>query len=187
MAAEPSEESIVATVSNDLSYSSDYEASLEEANDIIAGVSSALEILPVENNFLGLTMDIDYIIVNSENVVTRGTSVSGSYKSSKYDAGCAGYKYRITFDWTATINSDGDYVFDKITNPLITTYENWFVLGMAWSYYNYDITRNIYYKSDGGKSLTFETTYDFTLYDDYAIDWGFEKKNTKTIVLDSIR
>ncbi len=159
----------------------------ENEEYVVSYDDTACEI--ISNGYSGdvTTMDIDYIILNSTNVISRGTSVSGSYTSSKYDAGLAGYKYRISFDWTAKVNSEGDYIFDKISNPKITTYENWFLLGFTWSYYNYSITRNVYYKSNGGKSLTFETNYSFVVYDDYGFDYNFSQENVKVVTLDSIR
>lgn len=156
-------------------------------SDIIVEVSAVTEIETPANASINESIDIEYIIFNSDSVVARGTSLSGKYESGKYDAGCAGYKYKISFSWTAKVNSEGEYVFDTITNPVITTYENWVVLAFVWGYANYNITNNVYYKSNGGKSLTFETTYHFVTIDNEAKRDEYDKVNKKIIALDSIR
>lgn len=143
----------------------------------------------IYDNVLSLTIDIDDLIARSTNVTRSGSSYSGSYESDKYDAGLPGYKYQISFDWKADVNSAGNYVFkdNSIQNPLITTHTNHFILAMTWSYYNYSFTKNTYGVATNGRSVTFETDYKFTVYEkDTAFDHTFTQENTKTIYIDDL-
>ena len=159
-----------------------------ETDYILSGISTSMQAFSDNDIDFGTPADIEYIIANSSDIVTYANSTSGSFKSDKYDAGLPGYKYRISFDWTAKVNSSGQYIFDKITNPKVTTYENWFLLGFTWDYYNYTITKNVYYLSDSGRSITFNVNYDFTVMSSTSgIATSISENNVNVFKLDSIR
>ncbi len=147
------------------------------------------EIVAPENtseNDLANQMDADYIIINSQNIVTRGTSVSGSYSSGKYDAGLLGYKYSISFDWTASIDDNGDYIFETVENTHLEVYVNYFVLSLSWSNYHYTVTKNTYHFSNDRKSVIFNIDFLFTVCDRNGTTMNIAGENEKTIILDTI-
>ena len=163
----------------------------EFANEyVIDGIAPVTQIDgSIYDDVLRLTIDIDDLIAHSTNVTRSGSSYSGSYESDKYDAGLPGYKYQISFDWKADVNSAGNYIFkdNSIQNPIITTHTNNFILATAWSYYNYSFTKNTYGVATNGRSVTFETDYKFTVYEkDTAFDHTFTQENTKTIYIDDL-
>lgn len=163
----------------------------EYANEyVIDGITPVTQIDgSIYDNVSSLTIDIDDLISHSTNVTSSGSSYSGSYVSDKYDAGLPGYKYQISFDWKADVNSSGNYVFkdNSIQNPMIKTYANHFILTMTWGYYNYSLTKNTYGVATNGRSVTFETDYKFTVYErDTAFDHTFTQENTKTIYIEDL-
>lgn len=156
----------------------------------VAGVTPATEIDgSIYDNVAALTFDMDELLANSTNVTYSGSSYSGSYTSDKYEAGLPGYTYEISFDWVADVNSSGDYVFkdNAIQNALITTYTNHIILAITWGYYNYTFDKNTYGVASNGKSVTFETDYEFTVYEKgTAISHTFSQENTKTIYINDL-
>lgn len=136
-----------------------------------------------------ITLDIDELLSHSTNVTYSGSSYSGSYTSAKYDAGLLGYKYTISFDWVASVNSSGDYIFkdNTLLNAKITTHTNHLILAFTWSYYTYSLDRNVCIIASDGKSVTFETNYRFTVNEkETAISHTFVQENAKTIYLNNL-
>ena len=162
------------------------EYTVEYADEyVVSSVAPAMQIAcAIDSNAL-YALSVDNVIENSTGVVTCGTSLSGSYKSAKYDAGLSGFKYRISFDWEATVNAAGDYIFSTITNAAITTYRG-LLTGFLYTMCYYDITNNVYYISSDRKSVTFETAYEFHVYDDYGYDYEVPAEHIRTIYLDDL-
>lgn len=136
-----------------------------------------------------LTIDIEYLFEHSTNVTRSGSEYSGSFSSPKYSAGLAGYEYNINFEWEAAVDSDSNYYFKDfdIIDPHITTYYNYLILGLTWSYYSYDIIKNSYDVSNDGYSVTFFTNYRFTVIPkDGFITQTFTQNNTQTITLEEL-
>lgn len=136
-----------------------------------------------------ITLDIDELLAHSTNVTRSSSSYSGSYTSAKYETGLPGYKYQISFDWVADVNSSGDYVFrnNAIQNPLISTYKDKLLLAITWSYSTYSFAKNTYGVASNGKSVTFETDYKFTVYEkETAISHTLVQENTKTIYINDL-
>lgn len=143
----------------------------------------------VSNNMVHITLDIDELLAHSTNVMRSSNSYSGSYTSAKYETGLPGYKYQISFDWVADVNASGDYVFrnNAIQNPLISTYKDKVLLAITWSYSTYSFAKNTYGVASNGKSVTFETDYEFTVYEkETAISHTFVQENTKIIYINDL-
>lgn len=132
-------------------------------------------------------VDIDYIIANSTNVVTRGNEKRGNYTSAKYEAGLTGYTYDISFSWVARVDEEANYFFDEIIDPQVTTYINYVVLSLTWKYYNYKLINNICDVSENGDYVEFNTDYEFTVINHNAfLPTTFTVNNTKIIELENI-
>lgn len=156
--------------------------------DSVVPVSGIVE--NTYDNTVKAAISVDDLVSHSTNVVLRGSSYSGSYKSAKYSAGMPGYEYQISFDWIAEVNSSGDYIFKgrSIQNPMITTYTNHFLLATAWSYYNYSFAKNVWWVSSDGRTVSFQTDYSFTLYskDVPMVDYSFTQENRRDISIDDL-
>ena len=81
----------------------------------------------VEENLVGKEVDINYLIQNSTNVITRGTSMEGSYSSLPYEVMVGAYEIRFMYDWVAGVDANGDYFFAEVNNPRAVGYEDKFV------------------------------------------------------------
>ena len=131
-----------------------------EAPKTAVSVNYAVETSKV-STILPDSFSVESIMEHSTITARNSSTTEGSYKSKEYDAGLSGYTFQISFDWKASVNSSGDYIFSTISNANITTYRNSFVIGMTWAYSHYELTKNTYIISSDKKSVTFNTTYDF--------------------------
>ena len=136
-----------------------------------------------------ITLTFDELIKSSTNITRSNNSQSGTYKSAKLNAGLTGYKYQISFDWEAEVDSSNNYVFKKITNAKITTYENAILLSIAWpgDSWSYVLTKNTYTISNDKRFVTFYTNYKFTLYDSSeGSTYNYTSNNTKPIDIEDL-
>lgn len=132
------------------------------------------------------SISIDEIISKSTNIQRSSNSCSGSFKSDKYNAGILGYKYQIKFDWVAKV-SNGDYVFDKITNYTLTTYTNYLLLALTWESYTYKVTKNTYSFSGDRLSVNCFANYIFDVRDKTTHnDTMIIQDNKKVFYLDDL-
>lgn len=157
------------------------EAGVLEENHYSTEVPSAI----TENS---IPLPINEILSHSA-VSTRGATMEGSYKSGSYSAGLAGYAFSISFDWKATVNSSGDYIFSSIDNAMITTHKDTLFCNMTWAYSSYKITKNEYVISSDKKSVVFNTSYDFEYVmkeDPISRFYTHSEAHSNRIVLDNI-
>ncbi|MCR5293569.1 MAG: hypothetical protein K6E30_00125 [Lachnospiraceae bacterium] len=182
--------SMLLTMSTTAFAASDLSPTTDADGYTVAGVAPVAKVDgSIYDNAITVSFDIDELLTHSTNVTRSGSSYSGSYTSAKYETGLPGYKYEISFDWVADVNSSGDYIFknNAIQNPLITTYTNHVLLALTWSYYTYSFDKNTYGVATNGKSVTFETDYEFTVYEkETAISHNFVEENTKTIYINDL-
>lgn len=151
---------------------------------ILVGVDD-IELEP--NNQFDYSIPLEELIENSVNIRATENSYTGTYKSDKLDAGLTGYKYQISFDWVATLNS-GDYVFKSISNKKIKTYANYLILALTWSTHDYEITKSTYSYSASKKTVTFYTNYTFIVgeYSNANNKFTIYSTNEKPIKLQSL-
>lgn len=157
-----------------------------DKNYHVTSSDKGTEVSLSHNQNINNSLEIDYIISHSTNIQKSSNSYSGSFKSDKYNAGISGYKYQISFDWVAKI-SNGNYVFDKITNYTLTTYTNYLLLALAWEAYSYRVIKNTYSFSSDRAYVTCFANYVFDLRDKTLhSDYNIKEENTKIFYLDDL-
>lgn len=157
-----------------------------DKNYHVTSSDKGTEVSLSHNQNINNSLEIDYIFSHSTNIQKSSNSYSGSFKSDKYNAGISGYKYQISFDWVAKI-SNGNYVFDKITNYTLTTYTNYLLLALAWEAYSYRVIKNTYSFSSDRAYVTCFANYVFDLRDKTLhSDYNIKEENTKSFYLDDL-
>lgn len=129
--------------------------------------SQYVESLDVSTSQLSDSMTIDELIAHSTILYADSEALSGHYDGDE-DILVAQFgdiealvpfpwTHTVEFDWTAKVNSSGDYIFDKITNA------NSFVEpGNHFLYFDVDSSelKDVYSFSRDRRTVTFSSSYE---------------------------
>lgn len=144
--------------------------------------SKFIEVLEDSKNPSEVTITIDDLMENSSITYADARSKSGHYKGDSQIITVRNGSFVVTpdftwthtveFDWTAKLNSDGDYIFDTISNANSSV-----APGSHLLYFNVGSTetRDVYWFSSDRKSVTFSSTYE--------LQWRFYNESFITDVV----